>query len=240
MIFHLILYSPKSRDVGGGHAHPVHPLQTTSADNPGRHSGPKPMDVVALSGAVGQTTSSHSLEVCVTDVETARNADRLRSRRPITDPGEIACLERLGRELARLRRAAALSIRDLAWCCEMHPRSISRLESGSRRTRRSTLERICDVYVSEDESLGPLDVLVDRLCALAGPGLAPESPWQARIERRRRRRSRRREAAMSAAFERKERAAERAGRWAVAQDPEPARYAWWHPRAGEIMRDEDW
>ena len=65
--------------------------------------------------------------------------------------------------------------------------SLSGIERGRRRTRRSTLERLVAALVAEQRRAPILDELVD----LAGPALAPESDWAERLDRRRERSERR-------------------------------------------------
>ena len=75
------------------------------------------------------------------------DTERAGSRRPIT-AAEVPYLERLGAELRRLRRVeAGLSRSQLAVCAKMSDRQIEGIEVGTRRTRRSTLERIAHALV---------------------------------------------------------------------------------------------
>jgi hypothetical protein len=96
--------------------------------------------------------------------------------------------------------------------------TIQRIEAGARRTRRSTLDRIA-------EALGDPQ-LAGVLAELAGPALAPESPYAERIARRRVRRHRRR-AAKALWRERQARVKELDQLWAQLkrESPEYARYA---------------
>lgn len=114
------------------------------------------------------------------------------TRRPIEDD-ERPHLLALGSALRSLRNHAGLSQDAVADLTGMHPRSIERIESGHRRTRRSTLARILAVLISNDRGLGDVDQLLAGLIRRAGPALAPESAYQARIEARRARRERRKE-----------------------------------------------
>ena len=61
----------------------------------------------------------------------------------------------LGQELRALRHAARLSLRQLEWLCELSAPQLCRIESGARRTRQSTLERIAAALVSVRPDLGP-------------------------------------------------------------------------------------
>ncbi len=75
----------------------------------------------------------------------------------------------------------------------MSGRQIEQIERGIRRTRRSTLERIAFALVEGQPALGieghpelgDADVLVAHLVGLAGNGLAPESEYRKRVEKRR-------------------------------------------------------
>ena len=75
----------------------------------------------------------------------------------------------------------------LAALAQVHISTMGRIEIGTRRTRRSTLDRIakalCD---AASEELGESSRLLEVLVAAAGMGLAPESPFmQKGIARRR-------------------------------------------------------
>lgn len=99
----------------------------------------------------------------------------------------------LGSALRSLRGHAGLSQAAVADLTGMNLRSISRIEAGQRRTRRSTLARILAALLNENPSLGDIDHLLDGLIRRAGPALAEESPHRERIEARRARRERRKE-----------------------------------------------
>jgi transcriptional regulator with XRE-family HTH domain len=114
------------------------------------------------------------------------------TRRPIEDH-EKPYLTELGTALGTLRQHAGLSRAVLADRTGMNPRTISRIESGERRTRRSTLARLLAALVDEDNTLGEMDYLLDGLVRRAGPALAAESPYRDRIEARRERRDKRKE-----------------------------------------------
>jgi hypothetical protein len=115
-------------------------------------------------------------------------AERARCRRPIT-ADEVAGLEALGDELRRLRwKVARVARPALAVRAQVSIRQIEQIEQAIRRTRRSTLERIAAALVEMKPELGEAADLVERLIELAGPGLAPESAYRERVERRRRRR----------------------------------------------------
>jgi len=115
-------------------------------------------------------------------------AERARSRRPIT-ADEVPGLEALGDELRRLRWDVARLHRPLlAIRAQISVRQIEQIERAIRRTRRSTLERIVVALVKVEPDLGKPAALVAQLTELAGIGLAPESEYRERVERRRRRR----------------------------------------------------
>ena len=76
-----------------------------------------------------------------------RENERAACRRPL-EPDELPRLEALGRRLRELRRWARLTQRELARAAELSERHVGRLEGGRRRTRRTTLERLCAALVS--------------------------------------------------------------------------------------------
>lgn len=113
-------------------------------------------------------------------------AERARCRRPIT-PDEVPRLQALGDEIRRLRwRVAHVSRSKLALRAEVSIRQLEQIERAIRRTRRSTLGRIAGALVELRPDIGAADELVERLAALAGPALAPESDYRERVEKRRR------------------------------------------------------
>jgi transcriptional regulator with XRE-family HTH domain len=111
-------------------------------------------------------------------------------RRPI-EPWEVAGLEALGSALRSLRLEAGLTRMSLGVASELSYAQVTRIESGTRRTRRSTLLRLSRALCAAVPELGDPEPLVDELVATAGDSLAPESPYQDRIARRRERRKRR-------------------------------------------------
>jgi len=116
-------------------------------------------------------------------------AERARCRRPI-NADEVAGLEALGGELRRLRReVAGISRARLGVLAEVSSRQLEQIERGIRRTRRSTLERIAAALVKLKPDLGDAADLTERLAELAGPGLAPESIYRARVDKRRKARN---------------------------------------------------
>ena len=118
-----------------------------------------------------------------------RDDERSRCRSPI-EVWERSHLESLGPRIRALRQDAGLSQATLGAATELSRTSIERVELGLRRTRRSTLERIVAVLVAEPARQGALD----ELLALAGPAIAEESKFAARVARRRARRARRQRA----------------------------------------------
>jgi transcriptional regulator with XRE-family HTH domain len=100
-------------------------------------------------------------------------------------------LERLAAGLRTARLAAGLTQSRLAVQAGLNPTTIYRIEAAVRRTRASTLRRVAEALVKAEPRLGdPARVTAD-LATLAGSGLAPESNYRERIERRRVRRERR-------------------------------------------------
>lgn len=96
-------------------------------------------------------------------------------RRPLS-PDELPHLRAMGAELRRLRGEAGVTAGYVGAVAYITPRQVQRIEQGARRTRRSTLDRIVAALVLAAPDLGSRDSLVEHLCALAGPALAPESP----------------------------------------------------------------
>jgi transcriptional regulator with XRE-family HTH domain len=114
----------------------------------------------------------------------------------ITDD-ELPHLAELGRRLRALRETVGLSQEQLGWECDLARPTITLLEQGRRRTRRSTIERIADALVRSGLNL-PAGVVVQVLVDAAGPALAPESIYAKRTARRRARRKRKAERAVAA------------------------------------------
>ena len=120
-------------------------------------------------------------------------AERARCRRPIT-ADEVAGLEALGDELRRLRwKVARVARPALSVRAQVSVRQIEQIEQAIRRTRRSTLKRIAAALVEMKPELGEAAALAERLAELAGPGLAPESAYRDRVEKRRKARWAKRE-----------------------------------------------
>jgi transcriptional regulator with XRE-family HTH domain len=105
-------------------------------------------------------------------------------RRPL-EPHEHAYLIDLGHEVRALRKAAGVSCRYLARSLLFNTRTVERIEQGTRRTRRSTLEALLDVLLLACPDLGERDELLQRLVVVAGPALAPESPHAEKSRERR-------------------------------------------------------
>ena len=118
--------------------------------------------------------------------------ERLRreTRRPI-ESWEVPHLERLGRLLRGLRKAAGMTQRGLARSAELSPWMLGQIELGTRRTRRSTLRRIARAIVAAHPNASTEDELTEQLVEAAGGALAPESGYRARVEQRRKRRAER-------------------------------------------------
>ncbi len=115
---------------------------------------------------------------------------RREARRPIKSC-EVPDLERLGRLLRGLRKAAGMTQRDLARSAELSSWMLRQIELGTRRTRRSTLRRIAHAIVGAHPNASTEDELTEQLAGAAGAALAPESGYRARIDRRRERRAKR-------------------------------------------------
>lgn len=105
-------------------------------------------------------------------------------RRPLR-AYERVHLERLGRLLATTRRAVGVTQGELALAAGLSRVQLARIETGVRRTRRSTLTRIAAALVFEAPTLGSVERLVDDLVEEAGPALAEESAYAERVARRR-------------------------------------------------------
>lgn len=101
---------------------------------------------------------------------------------------ERAHLERLGRLIANTRRAIGMTQASLALAAGLSRVQLARIETGTRRTRRSTLTRIAAALVVEVPKLGPVERLVEDFVEEAGPALAEESAYAERVSRRRSRR----------------------------------------------------
>ena len=88
--------------------------------------------------------------------------------------------KRLGRLLFKLRfgyleGTPRLSQRELAGRINMNSKALEKIEQGTCRTRRETLERIAGVLADTRPALGTAEFIVGELVAAAGPALAPES-----------------------------------------------------------------
>ena len=101
---------------------------------------------------------------------------------------EVPQLRQLGRELQAQREGARLTQSALAQRSGVSRRHLQRLERGDRRTRSSTLRRIAVAICGDTPSA--VEGSLGRLLDAAGPALADESEFQARVERRRSRRTR--------------------------------------------------
>ena len=117
-------------------------------------------------------------------------------RRPIEQP-EVADLRVLGRVVRALRfdgERLVVNTHYLSLAAQLRRKSLWRIETGIRRTRRSTLRRLAKAAARLNPSAGTQDEIFDRLIEAAGNALAPPSKYQFRVDRRRLRRYRRRAA----------------------------------------------
>ena len=104
-------------------------------------------------------------------------------RYPIGD--EIPAMEALGERLLAMRRRAGASQALLATRAGLSVLTVARLEHARQRVRPATLRRLIAALVEMSPALGDVDTLTADLLEIAGPGVAPESRTQHRIERRR-------------------------------------------------------
>ena len=116
-----------------------------------------------------------------------REAARHECRRPI-EPWEVPHLECLAAGLRSLRSAVGMSQIALAIAAGLSPTTLYRIEAAVRRTRASTLQRIATALVEAAPGRWTVEGLTADLATLAGMGLAPESGFRGRVERRRARR----------------------------------------------------
>ena len=100
-------------------------------------------------------------------------------------------LENLGQVLRHHRKASSLTQAQLGAAAELSVQSISLLELGNRRTRRSTLRRIARAIAGTHPNVSTEDELTEQLVEAAGEALAPESGYRDRVDRRRKRRAKR-------------------------------------------------
>jgi transcriptional regulator with XRE-family HTH domain len=112
-------------------------------------------------------------------------------RRPL-GRGELAYLADMGRQLHDLRERTGLSRAQFGAAAQLSRQHVARLERGERRTRYSTLGRISEVLAMANPELGPSEVILGRLVTAAGPTLATESEYAARVAKRRKSRVARR------------------------------------------------
>ncbi len=94
----------------------------------------------------------------------ARSRQRATCRRPIS-PDEVDFLESLAELLRALRREAQLTQQALAFRAELSESQLYRIEAGTRRTRRSTLDRLAGALVEACSGLGSPSEVADRLVA---------------------------------------------------------------------------
>lgn len=113
----------------------------------------------------------------------ARRRQREAIRRPITEE-EARALEAFGAALRISRKAAGLTQTGLSRAAGYSDQLAYRLEAAIRRPRLSTIERLVEVIVAYAPFLDGAQLVKD-LVRLAGCGLAPESQYRERVERRR-------------------------------------------------------
>jgi hypothetical protein len=112
--------------------------------------------------------------------------------RPLAEE-ERPYLRSLGEQLKDLHQSSGRTWFELANASLISKAHLENVAYGRKRTRRSTLARIVDALVEANPQLGPAQELLNRLCSIAGPALAPESDYQARVERKLARRAKARE-----------------------------------------------
>jgi len=75
----------------------------------------------------------------------------------------------LGKQLRELREKARLTTEDVGLQLDCSPSTISRMEGGKVGIRRSTLERLLEIYeVTDQEQIDTLVVLAGRAKRAAG------------------------------------------------------------------------
>ena len=107
---------------------------------------------------------------------------------------EILDLRALGRVVRGLRFVDGRRVvrsTDLGFLAQVPITTLWRIETGIRRTRRSTLQRIAKAASRLNPSAGTQDEIFGQLIEAAGDALAPPSKYQYRVNRRRMRRYRR-------------------------------------------------
>lgn len=107
-------------------------------------------------------------------------------------PGEAeraALVAGFGAELRAARLGAGLSMRQLSARAGMCKSSISQLECGLRRPRRSMLRSLADGIMREAPDVGYAERLEARLIEAAGPSIREDTAASVAMRRRRRRRA---------------------------------------------------
>lgn len=94
-----------------------------------------------------------------------------------------------GAELRAARLAAGLSMKQLSARAGMCRSSISQLENGLRRPRRSMVQALADGIEREAPDVGYAERLADRLIEAAGSSIRPDTAASVAMRRRRRRRA---------------------------------------------------
>lgn len=104
------------------------------------------------------------------------------SVRPLTRD-DARCTVALGAEIRRRRLAAEVGVAELGRLVGVSEQTVRQIEQGTRRTRRSTLERMACWLIPVEEWAhedGPSDEqeleVVEALVAIAGPALGAEKP----------------------------------------------------------------
>ena len=103
----------------------------------------------------------------------------------------------LGREVRASRFDCGqliVQVGQLGRAAQVPTTTLWRIETGVRRTRRSTLLRLAKAAARLNPPAGAQDEILDRLIEAAGNALAPPSKYQFRVDRRRLRRYGRRAA----------------------------------------------
>ncbi len=145
------------------------------------------------------TRSSHA------SGQTARRSQARNVEPPVTDPSDYPCrrpikswevepLRALGRKVRAIRFDCGdliVQAGQLSRAAQVPITTLWRIETGVRRTRRSTLQRLAKAAARLNPSAGTQDEIFDRLIEAAGNALAPPSKYQFRVDRRRFRRYRR-------------------------------------------------
>lgn len=132
------------------------------------------------------TARSDSARLARTDVSDRRWSDRL------YQPGaeeRAVLVATFGAELRAARLGAELSMRQLTVRAGVAKSSISQLEAGLRRPRRSMVHALADGIEREAPDVGYAERLAARLIEAAGSSIREDTPASLVMRRRRRRRA---------------------------------------------------